>query len=85
VSIVERPADLFGAQIEARYADDQLVPPVVRFEGSINREITVTVSGHETLYFDALDLLRVVSYTVLELVYPRSATAGPMYEPEVVS
>lgn len=81
MTAVERPTEMFGAQLEERCLDDEPAPRIISFEGSLNREIAVTVTGQEPLYVDALDLLRVVSHTVLELVYPRSATAGPMYEP----
>jgi hypothetical protein len=62
---------MLGARLTGRYDDDR----AFTVEGCVNYEVAVTLGGSEPLFVDALDLLRVVSHVVLDLVYGPSPTA----------
>lgn len=56
--------------VQARYDD----PRLVTVGSGINYEIVLTVGQSESVFVDALDLLRVVSHVALDLVYRPSPT-----------
>ena len=45
-------------------------------EPGINHEVTVILGNQEPMFLDGLDLLRIVSYVVLNLLYGPSPTEG---------
>lgn len=64
--------------LQCRYDDDRLITiELITIEPSHNYEVGVRIGEQEIIWVDALDLLRVVSHTVLEIVYGPSPTEKP--------
>lgn len=65
-------APVFGEQLKGRYDDDDRS---ITIEGGVNHEVTLRIENQEPMFLDGLDLLRLVSYVVLDLLYGPSSTA----------
>lgn len=59
-----------GRHLRGRYDDDRSIS----IEPSVNNEVGVWVGNQEPVWLDALDLLRLVSDIVLNMVYGPSPT-----------
>ncbi len=59
-----------STSVQGRYDD----PRLVTVGACVNHEIALTVGGQDSVFVDALDLLRVVSHVALDLVYGPSPT-----------
>lgn len=62
--------------LPSRYDDDPEDRRHVTFQPCVNNEIALRVTGREPLFFDAIDLLRIVSAAVLDGVYGYSEQRG---------
>lgn len=67
-----------STSVQGRYDDERLVT----FGAAANHEVVITVGDQDVVFVDSLDLLRVVSHVVLDLVHGPSPTEQVRTPPE---